>query len=199
MLVCDVGGGTTDFSLIRVGLGGDELAFERVAIGEHLLLGGDNLDLALAALRRGATRIASVARAAARPSPAVRGGEGAAAHRRVADHVVLTILGSGRSVVGGAQSAEVTREDVLRLLEDGFLPITAYDESPRRDRRPGALRELGLPYETDPAVTRHLARFLSRAARGGRAGLNPAPPRRPSCSTGASSPPPWLASASCRR
>ena len=176
MLVCDVGGGTTDFSLIRVGLEGDELAFERVAIGEHLLLGGDNLDLAVAALveERLGSRLSLAQRLGLRR-------QCTAAKERLLtdaslDHVVLTILGSGRSVVGGAQSAEVTREDVLRLLGDGFLPITAYDESPRRDRRPGALRELGLPYETDPAVTRHLARFLSRAARGGHAGSeDPAP------------------------
>jgi hypothetical protein len=168
VLVCDVGGGTTDFSLIRVTLEDEELAFERVAIGEHLLLGGDNLDLALATLveERFGSRLSLTQRLSLRRQCT------AAKERLLSDpdleRLALTILGSGRSVVGGARTADVTRGDVLRLLEDGFLPITAWDEQPRRDRRPGALRELGLPYETDPAVTRHLARFLSRAGRADR-------------------------------
>ena len=179
ILVCDVGGGTTDFSLIRVGREGEELAFERVAIGEHLLLGGDNLDLALAALveERLGSRLSLTQRLALRRQCT------AAKERLLSDpaldQVMLTILGSGRSVVGGAHSAEVTRQDVVRLLEDGFLPITAYDEPPRRDRRPGALRELGLPYETDPAVTRHLARFLARAGHAAHAGTEVPAPHRP--------------------
>ncbi len=179
VLVCDVGGGTTDFSLIRVEREGEELAFERVAIGEHLLLGGDNLDLALAALveERLGSRLSLAQRLALRRQCT------AAKERLLSDatldRVALTILGSGRLVVGGAQSADVARADVLRLLEDGFLPITAPDEHPRRDRRPGALRELGLPYETDPAVTRHLARFLARAASGAHTETEvPAPPAR---------------------
>jgi hypothetical protein len=176
VLVCDVGGGTTDFSLIRVDLEAGDLAFERVAIGEHLLLGGDNLDLALAALveSRLDSRLSLTQRLALRRQCT------AAKERLLSDaslaHVVVTILGTGRSVVGGAQSADVTREDVLRLLEDGFLPITGSDDHPRRDRRPGALRELGLPYETDPAVTRHLARFLARAGHAGTEVPAPQPP-----------------------
>jgi hypothetical protein len=169
LLVCDVGGGTTDFSLVGIDATGDEPAFERLAIGEHLLLGGDNLDLSLATLveERLGTRLSLGQRLALRR-------QCTAAKERLlidpdADHITLTILGSGRSVVGGAQTAEVTRRDVLRLLEDGFLPLTRLDEYPRRDRRPGALRELGLPYETDPAITRHLARFLARAAQAGNA------------------------------
>ena len=164
ILVCDVGGGTTDFSVIRVSLEDEELAFERVAIGDHLLLGGDNLDLALATLveERFGSRLSLSQRLALRRQCT------AAKERLLSDaaldRVPLTILGSGRSVVGGTQTADVTRADVLRILEEGFLPITARDEHPRRDRRPGALRELGLPYEEDPAVTRHLARFLARAA-----------------------------------
>ena len=130
VLVCDVGGGTTDFSLIRVEREGEELAFERVAIGEHLLLGGDNLDLALAALveERLGSRLSLAQRLALRRQCT------AAKERLLSDatldRVALTILGSGRLVVGGAQSADVARADVLRLLEDGFLPITAADESP---------------------------------------------------------------------
>jgi len=165
IVVCDVGGGTTDFSLIRVVLEEGELGFERVAIGEHLLLGGDNFDLALATLleERLGARLSLVQRLSLRRQCT------AAKERLLSDasldRVALTLLGGGRAVVGGTQTVEVTHPDVLRLLEDGFLPITGPDDQPRRERRPGGLRELGLPYETDPAVTRHLARFLARATR----------------------------------
>jgi hypothetical protein len=163
IVVCDVGGGTSDFSLIRVALDEGELGFERVAIGEHLLLGGDNFDLALATLveERLGARLSLVQRLSLRRQCT------AAKERLLSDasleRVGLTLLGGGRTVVGGTQTVEVTRADVLGLLEDGFLPITRPDDQLRRERRPGALRELGLPYETDPAVTRHLARFLVRA------------------------------------
>jgi hypothetical protein len=165
LLVCDVGGGTSDFSLVRVVTGDGELAFERVAIGEHLLLGGDNLDFALAALveERLGARLALTQRLALRrqcsaAKEQLLTGDGA-------DRVTITVLGTGRSVVGGAQSVAIAREDVERVLGDGFLPVEEADAVPRRDRRPAALRELGLPYESDTAVTRHLARFLAAAAR----------------------------------
>ncbi len=81
------------------------------------------------------------------------------------ERVAITILGSGRGVVGGGMTADLTHDDVMRTLADGFLPITAPDDLPLRDRRVG-LRELGLPYETEPAITRHLAAFLTRGGRG---------------------------------
>jgi molecular chaperone DnaK (HSP70) len=167
VLVCDVGGGTTDFSLMRASTEGTDLRFERIAIGEHLLLGGDNLDLALAALveqkliENGAPRLALTQRLALRRKCS------AAKERLLSDEgpeeVTITILGSGRGVVAGGVSAALTREEAVRALLDGFLPITRQDELPARDRRPG-LRELGLPYETEPAITKHLAGFLTRAA-----------------------------------
>ena len=79
------------------------------------------------------------------------------------ERVPVTLLGSGRSVVGQALSVELTREEVLQILTDGFLPITAPDEMPARGRSTG-LRELGLPYASDPAITKHLAAFLTQAA-----------------------------------
>jgi DNA-K related protein len=81
--------------------------------------------------------------------------------------VPVTILGSGRAVVGGSVTAAVSRDDVGALLEEGFLPLVGPGDRPRREQRPGALRELGLPYESDPAITRHLALFLARAAQAG--------------------------------
>ena len=163
ILICDIGGGTTDFSLVRASSVNTEWRFERTAIGEHLLLGGDNLDFALAshvekkvkhkltlrqryALRRACC--ASKEQLLSDPS---------------LDHVPVTILGSGRTVVGQAHRVELTREEVLQMLTVGFLPITASGEIPAQSR-PRGLRELGLPYATDPSITKHLAAFLAQAA-----------------------------------
>jgi hypothetical protein len=174
-LVCDVGGGTSDFSLIRAGTEAGAPSFERIAIGDHLLLGGDNVDLALAALverriaeSRPAVRLAITQRAALRRLC------GAAKERLLGDaapeRVAITILGTGRTVIGAAMTTALTREDVQVTL-DAFLPMTAPgDIGVSRDRRAG-LRELGLPYETDPAITRHLAAFLARAAAGTSSGV----------------------------
>jgi molecular chaperone DnaK (HSP70) len=170
ILVCDVGGGTTDFSLIRAGVEAGELVFERMAIGEHLLLGGDNLDLALAVmveqkLPGGSGRLSLSQRqilrrkcSAAKEQLLTPGGPVS---------VPITVLGGGRGIVGGGASVPLTREEVERALLDGFLPLTEPGDVPSRNRRAG-LRELGLPYESEPGITRHLAGFLTRA--GGAAG-----------------------------
>lgn len=169
VLVCDVGGGTTDFSLIRAAVDPDagDLTFERIAIGEHLLLGGDNLDLALAAAVE--RKFGDRASLTLSQRQTLRRKCSAAKEQLLAlggsqEHVTITILGAGRGVVGQGLTTELTREEVVRALLDGFLPLTAAADVPGRDRRPG-LRELGLPYETEPAITRHLAAFLTRAAR----------------------------------
>jgi hypothetical protein len=170
-LVCDVGGGTSDFSLIRVGIEAGAPTFERIAIGDHLLLGGDNVDLALATLverriieSRPDARLAITQRAALRRlcSAAKEQLLGESAPDRIA----ITVLGAGRSLIGAAMTTDLTQDDVRWTLDE-FLPITAPgDIATARDRRVG-LRELGLPYETDPAITRHLAAFLARAAAAG--------------------------------
>jgi hypothetical protein len=167
VLICDVGGGTTDFSLVEVRVEAGELRFERVAIGEHLLLGGDNLDVALAAaLERALGAGGRDVRLTALQRQALRRQCSVAKERllteRDLERVRITILGSGRAVVGGALTAELTREEVVRSLTEGFLPLTAAKDLPARDRRPG-LRELGLPYESEPAITKHLAAFLARS------------------------------------
>jgi molecular chaperone DnaK (HSP70) len=167
ILVCDVGGGTTDFSVIRATVDGGELTFERIAIGEHLLLGGDNLDLALAVLVE--QKLGDPSRLTLAQRQALRRKCSAAKELLLSDpamdQVGITILGSGRGVIGGGMTTVLTRDDVVRTLSEGFLPITAAADLPPRDRRVG-LRELGLPYETEPAITKHLAAFLTRAARG---------------------------------
>jgi molecular chaperone DnaK (HSP70) len=164
ILVCDVGGGTTDFSLIAVSEQDGDLALNRVAVGEHILLGGDNMDLALARLLQQRLE--------------------AAGHRidtwhlhalwhqsRLAKEALLadpsqterpvTLLGRGSRLIGATMSTALTREDVDQVLREGFFPSVSSGDFPARQRRAG-LTELGLPYAADAAVTRHLARFLSR-------------------------------------
>jgi molecular chaperone DnaK (HSP70) len=164
VLVCDVGGGTTDFSLIRVHVENGQLRFERTAIGEHLLLGGDNVDLALA--RRLEEKLGNP-KLTLRQRNALTRQCCAAKERLLSDaelaRLPVTVLGTGRSVVGGAMTAELTREEVQETLVEGFLPLTASDDLPAPTRRTG-LRELGLPYATEPAITKHLAEFLTRNA-----------------------------------
>ena len=164
ILVCDIGGGTSDFSLIRARRVDGELLFERTAIGEHLLLGGDNLDLALA--RHVEQKLKDV-KLTLQQRYALRRTCCAAKERLLSDsslpRVPIIVLGSGRAVVGEALSAELAREEVFEILTAGFLPITAPEEMPATGRSAG-LRELGLPYPSDPAITKHLAAFLRQAA-----------------------------------
>jgi hypothetical protein len=174
-LVCDVGGGTTDFSLIRVRVDAGVPAFERIAIGDHLLLGGDNVDLALATLvERRMTESRPDVRLAITQRSALRRLCSGAKERMLGEsppeHVAITVLGSGRAVIGASITVDLARDDVQRVLQD-FLPVTAPGEiAAPHDRRAG-LRELGLPYESDPAITRHLAGFLARTADAMRAAL----------------------------
>jgi len=164
VLVCDVGGGTTDFSLVRVRVVDKEVRFERTAIGEHLLLGGDNVDLALA--RRVEEKLGRP-RLSVRQQNALRRQCCAAKERLLgepaAESVPVTVLGGGRSVVGGALSTELTRAEVEEVLAEGFLPLNEPEDLPAGNRRAG-LRELGLPYASEPAITKHLAAFLTQAA-----------------------------------
>lgn len=162
VLVCDVGGGTTDFSLVRVHLASDDLRFDRIAIGEHMLLGGDNVDLALARLveeKLGNPKLTL------RQQGALRRHACAAKERLLSEpgieRLPIGVLGSGGAVVGGALGTEITRAEVERTLLEGFLPLTRRDDFPMRKRRAG-LRELGLPYAEDPAITKHLSAFLAK-------------------------------------
>jgi hypothetical protein len=166
ILVCDVGGGTSDFSLIAVREAKGALELERIAVGDHILLGGDNMDLALAyhvrerltqqgtALDAWQFRGVVASCREAKERLLACGGEST---------LPIAVLGRGRKVVGGALRAEVARSDVELALVDGFFPRCALSDRPQGQRRTG-LQELGLPYAADPAVTRHLAAFLSRQA-----------------------------------
>ncbi|HEY4934161.1 MAG TPA: Hsp70 family protein [Terriglobales bacterium] len=181
VLICDIGGGTSDFSLVRAHVQGCNVEFERTAIGEHLLLGGENLDLALA--RRVEQKLD--AKLSVRQRRALRITCSAAKERLLGDDGIdrlpINILGGGRSVVGQMLSSELTRDQVVDLLADGFLPLTARGDMPASTRAAG-LREIGLPYASDPAITKHLAAFLRQAAmamRDGKSSQTAAGPRAP--------------------
>jgi hypothetical protein len=162
VLVCDVGGGTSDFSLIRVTRDGDRVEFTRTAVGKHLLLGGDNLDLTLAWLAESKLG----AQLSIRQRSGLRRQCSAAKELLLCDpnrkSVEIAVLGSGSSLIGGSLKTEITREEALELTMEGFLPLSARGETPKEEKR-SLFRELGLPYETDPAITKHLNVFLESA------------------------------------
>jgi hypothetical protein len=163
VLICDVGGGTTDFSLVRARTLGGEIQFERTAIGDHLLLGGDNVDLALA--RRMEEKLGNP-KLSVRQRNSLRRQCCVAKERLLTDpdleRIPISVLGGGKSIVGGLLNTELTCDDVEETFVEGFLPLTAPGDLPMPNRHAG-LRELGLPYATDPAITRHLAEFLTRS------------------------------------
>ncbi len=175
ILVIDVGGGTSDFSLIAVRGQEGELALERIAVGDHILLGGDNMDLALAYVLRTQLEAAghtldpiqlSTLTQAARVAK-----EQLLTDRELASAPV-TIPGRGSKLIGGSLRAELTREDLERVLLEGFFPLVDAEARPQVRAR-AALTQLGLPYAQDAAVTRHLAAFLARQARALEDGAHP--------------------------
>jgi len=162
VLVVDIGGGTTDFTLIAVTEQEGELRLERVAVGEHILLGGDNIDLALAHTVAGelaakGTKIDGFQLQALWNNCRIAK-EKLLDPESKADETPVTILGKGSSLIGGTIKAKLRREQIEQVLE-GFLPRVASTDMPASARRMG-LQEMGLPYATDPAITRHLAKFL---------------------------------------
>lgn len=164
VLVIDIGGGTTDFSAIAVGEDDGQLTLTRVAVGDHILLGGDNMDLALAQLA--ATKLRDQGHELDRwQLMALAHGCRAAKERLLAldapDDVPVVVASRGSALVGGSLRTELTRAEVARTLVDGFFPRVASDARPATRAR-AALTQLGLPYAADPGVTRHLAAFLGR-------------------------------------
>ncbi len=162
VLVCDVGGGTSDFTLIRVARDGDQVDFTRTAVGRHLLLGGDNLDLALSWLAE--SKLGK--QLSIRQRSALRRQCCSAKERLLGNpdlaKAEITVLGAGSSLIGGTLRTEILRGEALEVALDGFLPLCGADERPAEDKL-SPFRETGLPYVADPAVTRHLAAFLADA------------------------------------
>jgi molecular chaperone DnaK (HSP70) len=163
VLVVDIGGGTTDFSLIAVKEGADgQPGLERTAVGDHLLLGGDNMDLAVA--RRVEGRLTS----GGRLDPfgfqtlvqACRVAKERLLGAEARESWTITVAGRGARLIGGALRDELSRGEVEELVLDGFFPRVPADAAPGRGR--AGLTEFGLPYAADPAITRHAAAFLRR-------------------------------------
>ena len=165
VLVCDVGGGTADFSLVAISEEDGDLDLERISVGEHILLGGDNMDLALAyALRMkieaegksldawqflALTHAAAAAKVTLFDDPDL-------------DEAPIAVPSRGSSLLAGTISTKLDRETLEQVVLDGFFPLTAPDELPKQARSAG-LQEFGLPYASDPVISKHLARFLSRS------------------------------------
>ncbi len=166
ILVVDIGGGTTDFTLIAVTERAGELALERVAVGEHILLGGDNIDLALARhleqqLSAKGTKLDAMQLHALWQQCRLAKERLLAANNKKREEPV-TILGRGTGLVGGTIKTKLAAEEVERLLDEGFLPAVSSHDMPQR--RKTGFAEIGLPYAADAAITRHLARFLRQQA-----------------------------------
>jgi molecular chaperone DnaK (HSP70) len=162
VLICDVGGGTSDFTLVRVNRQGDRVEFTRTNVGRHLLLGGDNLDLTiswLAESKLGKTLSLRQRSALRRQCSAAK--EVLLSPNAPAS-VDVTVVGGGSSLIGGTLKAAITREEVLELALGGFLPPCELNEKTQADKQ-SVFRELGLPYVSDPAITRHLAEFLQQS------------------------------------
>jgi hypothetical protein len=164
ILVCDVGGGTTDLTLVQVEEEAGTMVLRRLAVGDHLLVGGDNMDVALAhasaqrfaeqGVKLNAWQSVSLWHACRNAKEALLSTEGADSHS-------ITVQGRGRSFVGGSVSVQWTRAEAEQILIEGFFPSCGLYEVPRRQTASGFL-ELGLPFEADTGITRHVAAFLTR-------------------------------------
>src|ERR1019366_3577911 len=164
VLVVDVGGGTTDFSVIAAVDKDGALDLVRVAVGDHILLGGDNMDLALAHLARQKLEVEGKVVDRWQQVSLVHACR-VAKERLLSDvslpSAPIAIASRGSALLGATLRTELTREEVTRNIVDGFFPSVSADARPTTRARAG-LTQLGLPYASDPAVTRHLAAFLAR-------------------------------------
>ncbi len=164
ILICDVGGGTTDFTLITLKEKEGKPVFERIAVGDHLILGGDNMDLALAHLSEGRLqggqkkkltmgRWQSLCNQCRQAKEDILG--------EVEDEKTITLIGEGRKLIADTKTSKLNRSDVETVILDGFFPLVSPDEPLQVKPRQG-MTEFGLPYAQDPAITRHLIRFLEQ-------------------------------------
>ncbi len=168
VLVCDVGGGTSDFSLIQVSEEEGDLTLERVAVGEHLLVGGDNMDLTLAHVvaaklsakgkKLDAWQMRGLWQSCRNAKEKLLAGE-------ELKSVPVAVLARGSGLIAGTVKTELTLEEIEKTLSDGFFPFCDKEAKPAQGNRMG-MRELGLIYESDPSVTCHLASFLARSGMG---------------------------------
>ncbi len=161
LLICDVGGGTTDLTLIKIEQTGQEPKLTRIGVGDHLMLGGDNIDLALAHLAESRINPNGGKMSAADFSQLIEQCR-IAKERLLADDApeqcAVTLLGGGSKLIGGTRSAPLSRQEVQQIALDGFLPLTGLNELP--DKKRSGVVEFGLPYAAEPAISKHIAAFL---------------------------------------
>ncbi|ELB2151124.1 hsp70 family protein [Vibrio parahaemolyticus] len=171
ILVCDVGGGTTDLSLIEAKFTNSDLALDRIGVGEHLMLGGDNLDLALAHLAesRFSQNKKLTAASLTKLIQQTRKAKENLLSTSAPNEVKITMLGSGSKLLGGTKSIALSKQEVHQIALDGFFPLSDFSEVP--DKRRSAVVEFGLPYVADPAVSKHVAEFLTQHQQVSRAAL----------------------------
>jgi molecular chaperone DnaK (HSP70) len=168
LLVVDVGGGTTDLTLVRVHQDDGNLTLQRLAVGNHLLVGGDNMDLALAHFA--AQKFHQLGKSLD-PWQSVSLWHACrqAKEQLLADdglpETTISILGRGSRLIGGTISVPVTRDEAIGLLVDGFFPLVPSNARPQRHAASG-FQDIGLPYESDPAITKHVARFVAEQGEG---------------------------------
>jgi len=164
ILICDVGGGTTDFTLVTLQEKGGAPVFERIAVGDHLILGGDNMDLALARLaetklRKDRETALSLQRWQALCHQCREAKEKILSGK--AEEETITLMGGGRRLVGGTVTTKIGRKEIEEILLQGFFPSIESGTPPARETRRG-ITEFGLPYAQNPAITAHLVQFLER-------------------------------------
>jgi molecular chaperone DnaK (HSP70) len=163
ILVCDVGGGTTDFTLISLREAAGSPRFERIAVGDHLILGGDNMDLALARsieMRLGKNAMLTGDRWKTLCHQCRQAKEMLLDNKTASRKI--TIMGEGSRLISGTLSADLDIAGVESILVDGFFPLLDPDPNPPAHASRKGITEFGLPYEPEPAITRHLGWFLSR-------------------------------------
>lgn len=166
VLVCDVGGGTADFSLIAVADDGEgNLTLERLSVGEHILLGGDNLDLALAHALKASADAAGHSLDAWQFLALTHGARQAKEtlfSRSDLEEVPVAVAGRGSSLFASTVNLTLTRGMLNAIALDGFLPMSGPEALPAKGSRAG-LRQFGLPYASDPVISKHLAAFLAKS------------------------------------
>ncbi|WP_394754819.1 Hsp70 family protein [Crenothrix sp.] len=166
LLVCDVGGGTTDLTLIEVQHSSQtdiEPKLTRIGVGDHLMLGGDNIDLALAHLAESRLDSAEKRLSVADLSQLIEQCR-VAKEKLLADdapeQIKVTLLGGGGKLIGSTRSVVLTRDEVREIALDGFFPLSGLDDLP--DRKRSGVVEFGLPYAAEPAISKHIAAFLKQ-------------------------------------
>ena len=165
ILVCDVGGGTTDLTLISVEEDAGNLELNRVAVGNHLLVGGDNMDLATAHVvaekfaekgtKLNPWQSVSLWHSCRKAKETLMSPSGPETHS-------ISVLGRGSKLIGNTVTTEVNKGEIASMLLDGFFPVCSLNDRPQTQPASG-FQEIGLPFESDPGITRHIADFLQRS------------------------------------